>query len=84
MRLFLNIKPFAFTQNAYVIENNEIIKEETFKLKDINNFIFSHSNLEEVVFIGASKFVTKYVHEAKDFESTKFNHNIIKYIIKEK
>ena len=84
MKLVLNIKPFAFAQTAYTIENNAIVKEETFKLKNINNFIFSHSNLEEVVFIGASKFVTKYVHEAKDFESTKFNHNIIKYIIKEK
>lgn len=82
MKLVINLMPFVRQQSAYLInDNNEIQKEETFVMEDINSFIFSHDNLKEVTFHGNKHYLDRFVQRAKEIELSKYNQNTIKFTI---
>lgn len=83
-QLVININPFILTQNYFVIKDNKITETGNFQLKNINNIVFSHKNLERVTFCGNKNFIIKFVESLKEEELRRYNKNTISYEIKER
>lgn len=56
-------------------------QSEVFNLNEINDFIFKHEDLDEVIFAGPTNYINKYIQKAKEFELNKYNKNKIKFTI---
>ena len=74
-QLVININPFILTQNYFVIKDNKITETGNFQLKNINNIVFSHKNLEKVTFCGNKNFITKFLESITLFSLNVKNSN---------
>lgn len=81
MKLILGFNFGANNQHAYINDRGEV-HEETFDIHDTVDFIFSHPNVEEVIFVGPEAMLLAYAARAKQYELTNYGLNKIEYKIR--
>lgn len=82
-QLILKLRPFTKNLPSFFINEKGETIPESFEIKNINSYIFSHPGLTDVTFIGNRNFISKFAERAKENE-LKFNQTNITYHIQEK
>lgn len=82
-RLIITITPFTLKQTLMIVEDGAVTRSEDFLLKDLNDVVFSKTDIEKITLFGPKSYVQKFIDQLREKELEKYQYNKIIYEIKE-